>query len=323
MTGMRWVALAALYLVAALPLVTAAATGDDGTPRVQVSEGDITVLHQPGDERPAARVLEVAASRGNAVALRAGLSRLGPVRLYVASTDEEFRALTYGGVPDWGAGCAFPDRGVVVLRNPVAAPDPLKMEDVVVHEIAHVAAGRVLGAVRVPRWFHEGIAMTLAGEWRLPSSPALAAAAASGNLIPLGELDAAFPESSADAMLAYSESFYAVRFLMEEAGSATPAELLFVTASSGSFEEGLQALCGRTLPVFERDAVASFRSRFGWGLFLSRWNVLFVVLSLLLLTGGLVRLARSRRQLREWEAEERGRSVGGPRASRDSQSGWS
>ena len=123
-------------------------------------------------------------------------------------------------------------------------------------------------------------------------------------------------------MLAYSESFYAVRFLMEEAGNATPGALLFGIASAGSFEKGLEALSGRTLEVFERDAVASFRGRFGWGVFLSRWNVLFVALAVLLLAGGAVRLARSRRQLREWELEERGRSDATSRGVRRSDSGW-
>ena len=318
---MRLVTLTALCLAAAL--VCAAATDDGAAPRLELTEDGITVLHRRGEARSAAQVLDVAASRGRDVARRAGLADLGDVRIYVASSDEEFRALTYGGVPDWGAGCAFPDRGVVVLRNPVTAPDPLRMEDVVVHEIAHVAAGRILGDVRVPRWFHEGIAMTLAGEWRLPDSSTLAAAGASGELIPLGELDRGFPESTAGAMLAYSESFYAVRFLMDEAGSATPAALLSAVTSAGSFDRGLQALSGRTLAEFERDAVASFRGRFGWGMLLSRWNVLFVGLSLLLLTGGALRLARARRQLREWEAEERERLGVTPRAARGSQSGWS
>ncbi len=323
MTAMRWAAIAALCLAAGLPQVTAASPGDGESGRVRLSEGDFTVLHRSGDERQAARVLEVAASRGSAVALKAGLSQIGPVSIYIASTSEEFSELTYGGVPDWGAGCAFPERGVIVLRDPAAVPDPLRMEDVVAHEIAHVAAGRVLGEVRVPRWFHEGVAMTLAGEWRLPGSPGLAASAASGELIPLGELAEAFPAHSSDAMLAYSESFYAVRFLMEEAGGATPAELLHGVASSGTFEQGLQALCGRTLTDFERDAMASFRGRFGWGAFLSGWNVLFVVLSLLLLAGGAMRLARARRQLEEWDAQDRSRSGDGRRAGRDSQSGWS
>lgn len=320
---MRLVVLAVLVLATALPTVSSAASADDEAARVEVVDGDVTLLHQPGDERAAAQVLAVAASRGIDVARRAGLAELGPVRIYVASTAEEFMALTYGGVPDWGVGCAFPARGVIVLRNPLTAPDPLGMEDVIVHEVAHVAAGRVLKDVGVPRWFHEGIAMTLAGEWRLPDSSSLAAAGAGGNLVPLGELRAGFPADASEAMLAYSESFYAVRFLMEEAGSATTAELLATIASSGSFEHGLLALSGRTLPEFERAALASFRGRFGWGVFLSRWNVLFVGLSLLLLAGGLGRLARSRRQLREWEAEEAARHREGQGGRHGAQSGWS
>jgi len=314
-------------LCAAVPLVLVALTQAlgvtaDAPVRERLSRGDITVFYRAADARPAARVLEVAEGRGSSVAHSAGLAELGPVSIYVASTADEFRTLTYGGVPDWGAGCAFPDRGVIVIRNPVTAPDPLHMEDVVVHEIAHIAAGRVLGGVRVPRWFHEGIAMTLAGEWRLPRSSVLAGAGAGGGLIPLDELAGAFPSGAADAMLAYSESFYAVRFLMEEAGQATPAQVLSGIAAAGSFEEGVEALSGRTLPVFEREAVASFRGRFGWGVFLSRWNVMFVVLALLLVTGGALRLSRSRRKLREWELEERDRSAATGRAARRSDSGW-
>jgi len=315
-------ALCAAVVLGTIALAQVAGAALDAPARERLSRGDITVLYRAADARPAERILEIAVSRGSAVARSAGLSELGPVTIYVASTGDEFRTLTYGGVPDWGAGCAFPDRGVIVLRNPVTVPDPLHMEDVVVHEIGHVAAGRVLSGVHVPRWFHEGIAMTLAGEWRLPRSSVLAGASASGGLIPLDELAVGFPAGAADAMLAYSESFYAVRFLMEEAGSATPAEVLFGIAAAGSFEDGVAALSGRTLRVFERDALASFRGRFGWGVFLSRWNVLFVVLALLLLAGGAVRLARSRRLLREWELEESGRSRGGSVARRRSDSGW-
>ncbi len=307
--------------VALVPLAVAQAAAD-APARERLSRGDVTVFYRLADARPAARILEVAVSRGSAVAHSAGLAELGQVTIYVASTGDEFRVLTYGGVPDWGAGCAFPDRGVIVLRNPVTAPDPLHMEDVVVHEIAHIAAGRVLSGVHVPRWFHEGIAMTLAGEWRLPRSSVLAGAGAAGGLIPLDELAVAFPAGAADAMLAYSESFYAVRFLMEEAGPATPAEVLFAIAAAGSFEKGVEALSGRTLQVFERDALASFKGRFGWGVFLSRWNVMFVVLALLMLAGGAVRLARSRRLLREWELEESGRSHAAHRPARRSDSGW-
>jgi len=267
---------------------------------------EITVFHRAGEERPAARILEVASGRADAVAAAAGLESMGPVVIFVASTNAHFRTLTHDGVPDWGAGCAFPDRGLIVLKNPVTAPDPLHMEDVVVHEMAHVAAGRVLGEVQVPRWFHEGIAMSIAGEWRLPRSSMMAAAGASGGLIPLSELRGAFPEGGTAAMLAYTESFYAMRYLMSEAGDATPAQLLAAVADAGSFDGAVSSLTGRGLAEFESDAVSSFRRRFGWGVLLTRWNVGFGILALVLVVGGALRLRRSRVRLREMAEEEAG-----------------
>jgi hypothetical protein len=317
-----------LCLAAVAP--AASPPGEPGD-RIEMTEGDFTVIGPSGQQNAVSHVLHLAASRGSDVAERAGLPELGPVDIHIASTDEEFGLLTYGGVPDWGVGCAFPSRGVVVIRNPVTVPDPLGTEDVVAHEIAHIAAGRVLGDIRVPRWFHEGIAMTLAGEWRLPRSSALSSAGAGGRLIPLGDLRGPFPADASQAMLAYSESFYALRFLMDEAGSATPAEILLSVAASGGFETGIESLTGRTLAEFEHDAVASFRRRFGWGVLLSRWNVLFALLALLLLAGGALRLARSRRRMREWEEEELLRMMGGsvaprPAADRrdrgDKRTGW-
>jgi hypothetical protein len=316
-------AVAALVVLCAVCIWAGAhaAEADGAGSRLEARDGDFTVYYRAGEERAARVMLDVAASRGREVARRAGLAALGPVRIYVAGSDDEFRELTFGGVPDWGAGCAFPDRGVIVLRNPVTVPDPLHMEDVVVHEVAHIAAGRVLGDVRVPRWFHEGIAMTLAGEWRLPISASLASAGPSGELFPLSELAGRFPSGSGEAMLAYTESFHAVRYLMDEAGPATPAELLHGIAAAG-FEGGIRGLTGRTLAEFEEDAVASFRTRFGWGVFLTRWNVLFAALTVLVLAGGLLRLARGRRLLRQWEEEERARATGGRRRSGSPDSGW-
>jgi len=294
-----------LMLLTAAPSARATSTaGAEG--REQLRSGEITVFHRRDDWRPANRILEVAAGRAAAVAAAAGVDSLGPVAIFIASTDQEFSALTYSGVPDWGAGCAFPDRRLIVLRNPVTAPDPLHMEDVIVHEMAHVAAGQALNGVRVPRWFHEGIAMSVAGEWRLPRSSLLAGAGPSGELIPLGELRGAFPGSGAGAMLAYTESFYALRYLMSESGNATPAELLSAIAAAGDFDAAVRSLTGRDLAALERDAVGSFRRRFGWPVLLTRWNVGFAILALILIVGGSLRLRRYRVRLREWAEEEAG-----------------
>jgi hypothetical protein len=191
-----------------------------------------------------------------------------------------------------------------VVKSPAVLPDPLQMEDLVVHEIAHVVSGRALGDVRTPQWFEEGMAMTLAGEWRLPEAPRLAGAGASGELIPLSELRAGFPRGASGAMLAYVESYQAVSYLMERSGTATPAELIETIRSAGSFDAAMRDLYGASVEVFEEDALRSFGRRFGWGFLLTRWNVLFLAIALLLLLGGALRIRRSRERIRRWAEEE-------------------
>ncbi len=287
-----------------------------------VAERDgISVEYVESDARAAQRILEVAVERAPGLARDLGVAAVSPVKVYLAPSDEVFAELTRYGVPDWGVGCAFPDRGVVVLRSPLTVPRPLQMEDVVVHEIAHVAVGRMLQGVRVPRWFHEGVALTLAGEWRLPRSDAMVGTGAGGALLRLSDIAGAFPEDSGSAMLAYTESFYAVNFLMKESGASSVGEMVRAVTAAGSFESGLATLYGAPLERFEEDVVSSYGRRFGWGILLTRWNVLFAVLALLLLAGGLVRMARSRRKVREWEEED----LGIRRRSRrggDGSTGW-
>lgn len=318
-TPLRALALAFALTLASTFSSTASPSHDEAWLRLE--SGDLTVLYREDDARPAARMLEVASERSAVVARGVGLQHIGPLTIYVASSDQEYGELTSHGVPDWGVGCAFPRRGVVVLRSPLTVTYPLQMEDVVVHEMAHVAAGRVLGDVAVPRWFHEGVAMNIAGEWRLPQSSAQAGAGPGGRLIPLSDLSSTFPDGREDAALAYTESFYAVRYLMERAELGSTGEMLREIVAAGSFEDGVLALYGRGVPELQRDVMASFRGRFSWGVFLTRWNVLFVAIAVLVLAAGIVRMARARRKVSEWEAETAGLDAG-RRSTRDRDSGW-
>ena len=118
-------------------------------------------------------------------------------------------------------------------------------------------------------------------------------------------------------MLLYVESYQAVSFLMERSGTATPAGLVEAIRSAGSFEAAVERLYGASVEVFEEDALRSFGRRFGWGFLLTRWNVLFLAIALLLLLGGAVRIRRSRERIRRWEEEDlgEGASMGGRRRS--------
>ncbi len=321
--GLGWGVAIALHL--ALLLAWPGLPADGATEAEEAHEAweslsaqGLTVDHRKEDALYASRILDIYRQRGAGIANSMGLPSLTPLHVVIAASNEEFARETSAGVPDWGVGCAFPRRGLIVLKSPRIVNYPLQMEAVVVHEMAHVAAGRALKRVDVPQWFDEGVAMAIAGEWRLEQSPSLASAAASGHLIPLEALEHTFPSGSDAAALAYVESFQAVRFLMERTGITEPGDLVRLIAMEGDFDRALHASYGASRREFEEDLFDFFGRRFQWGLILRGGRPFFVVATGLFLVAVVLRTRRARRRMREWEAEERGEAAGGARRSGDS-----
>ena len=300
----------ALILVCLLSAGSAAADVNDSE-WLSMSAGEITVRHRTEDTQAAERILSVARESSVEIAREMGLDAFGPVTITIAATGEDFERETAGGAPDWGVGVASPRRGSVVIRSPRTVRYPLQMEQVVVHELAHVAVGRVLRGVWVPRWFHEGIAMAVAGEWRLGASQEVAAALAGGHLISLRDLRSSFPAGGRAAMLAYTESFYAVELIKRRSNASNSGELVRAIAEEGSFESALVELTGGDADDLEEALAAFVERRLGWSHLLLDGRVMFAGLAGLVLIAVVVRLRRSRKKMTEWaEAERAGREPG-------------
>jgi len=82
--------------------------------------------------------------------------------------EAEFRALTRGRLPHWGAGVAFPEEGRVLLRPFPGLADELPRT--ARHEIAHIVLHRRIRSP-APVWFHEGVAMWLRASGGWPTAP--------------------------------------------------------------------------------------------------------------------------------------------------------
>lgn len=295
-----------LTTLALLPALLAAAA--ETVVWDSVRDGDIEVRYAPEDARPARAVLGSAARLAPLVAREVGIPALGAITIVIAPDAAEFAALTSGGAPDWSVGCAFPTRGLVVVRSPRTDLSPLHLDQIIEHELAHVATGRALGDIRIPRWFDEGIATTVAGEWRLDENARLAAAARSDRLIPLAEITLAFPSDADDAALAYAQSFRAVELLIRESGANGIAGLIGAVGTSGSFEGGLRSLVGLGTDAFDEHFARSLRTRFRGPPVLLRGGLLFVALALLLAGAAASKALRGRRRVREWDEEDERRS---------------
>lgn len=292
-------------MTAGLALCLQALAAGATTPRWQtLSRGPRTVLFRSQDTAAAPRMLELAETAALAVASEMGERAGLPLTVVIASSDEEFRSVTGGAIPDWGVGAADAERSLVVLKSPRIVSYPLETGTVVLHEVAHVFAGRALAGVDCPRWFDEGVAMAVAGEWRLAESAALAGAVLTGRAHTLKSLEDGFPEDAHGAALAYAESFQAVRFLMQEAGLDAPGALVREVALQRDFEAAVRRLSGRSADSFEAGFRSFLRRRFGWGTLLTGTGAAFLAATCVFLAAALAKAARARRRLAELADEE-------------------
>ncbi len=285
--------------------VSPAASSETEAGRASIESEGVSATFAVSDRRLAEHVLAAVIEERDAMALRFPAADLEHVVVDVASSAEEFAELSYGGVPDWGVGCAILAERRIIVRSPREARVPYDLRTVLRHEIAHIAVSDVLGAVRAPRWFHEGAASAAAGEWRLEESAALAVGAWRGTLLLPSELERGFPENARQARLAYAESYQAILLLEKLGGADDVAELVGMIAREPSFDIALRRMTGADRVAFDALLLQRLRERFGLALLMRRGNLLFVASGVLVLIGAFLKWRRSRVRLAQWEREER------------------
>ena len=117
-------ALRTLVLVVCLIFSLAAcAVGRDGglEDRVSLTRDGVTMTFDRAEQRLAEKVLQIALEERVDLLSRFPRAEFQHLRVDLASSREDFAALSYGGVPDWGAGCAFDAERRIVVRPPQAA----------------------------------------------------------------------------------------------------------------------------------------------------------------------------------------------------------
>lgn len=304
-----------LALVAALLLLLPAA-GRATTAGFHDPEIAVRVFEVPDDPR-----LTVVAARGPAEGVAQELLRhvgedwafieavLGhtepsPLEIRVGYGKATFHGLQPPGVrvPGWAAGVAFSRLGVVVLDGQ-AAGRAGSVRTVLRHELAHVALGRLVEG-RVPRWFNEGFALQVAGEWSAARSGVVARAVMARALIPLEDLDDDWPHSPTDVNLAYAQSASMVGHLLGiEEGDAL-RRLVARLREGEPFHPALRAAFGKPFALLEAEWKTSLQRRYGWLALFMDTELLLAGAAVVLVVGGAFTWRRRRRRLAQMEAEE-------------------
>jgi hypothetical protein len=229
-----------------------------------------------------------------------GLTEAGPpITVMLVSEDSPAARQS----PSWVAGFADGDAGLIVIfpaRTPSYPYD--SMEALLHHEVTHVLVRRAAPGADVPRWFHEGLAMTLEHTWGLRDRSELALAVVGGEQT-LATLDADFRGSAATAARAYGVAGAFVRDLISRHGTEFPARLLVSMRSGARFDEAFSA--ATSLPLADAERLFWRDSWWYRVVPVLTSSIVLWMLIVLLAVSARRRRAKRRRALREqWETEE-------------------
>jgi hypothetical protein len=232
---------------------------------------------------------------------------LGHALVRVARTPEQMSELSPRGAPPpaYAAGVAYPSLRLIVLT--LQAPDTWEAPDlseVLGHELSHLALADAISGHEVPRWFDEGVAIHESGELYLKRWTELWNASLARRLIPLPELDRAFPSDQAQVSVAYAESADVVRFLMREADRARFGSLIQRVRAGVAFDRALGDAYGTDVRTLEYQWREDVGRRFGLVPALTGGGLLWVLIAALSVAAWAKRRQHAKAKLAMWAREE-------------------
>ena len=243
------------------------------------------------------------------IAETVGLTVQGPpIRVVLApETSDVARKMDswVAGFASNGEGPEANDEMVVLFPERTPSYPNSSLEDVLRHEVAHVWIGRASAQRPIPRWFNEGLAMSVERGWRLTDEGQFVYQLALGVRPSLNELDRMFGGSRSDQTRAYALSGALVHDLLQQKGNDTGAAILMRMRDGASFEHAFEVVLGRT----PEEAESDFWNR--QRLWVSRLPLLTSSTTLWLAITGLALLAIARRIMKnraiekKWEEEEK------------------
>ncbi len=233
-----------------------------------------------------------------------------PIDIWVAEDADAFAR----GFPEpnpmseWAAGVTFLREQRVILRAHGTAV--LTLMETFDHELAHVLAhtydhGLAHGSARsLPRWFHEGLAIWLAGESVLSRLQTALQAASSGQLLDYEELARGFPNQGKKVEIAYALSALFVKRMVHDAGPGAVVGLLHDAGAGVPFDAAFLQRVGVTpAEHFARldDDLEASSSPF---MFLSDGNFLWGLMTVLFIFVAWYKIRDRRRQMARLAASE-------------------
>jgi len=231
---------------------------------------------------------------------RAGLRVPLQVRITLVPEDAPRARAT----PAWVVGFASGTQEIVIFPGRPGAYPHDSLEAVVWHEVTHLALAAQAGDARLPRWFHEGVAMSVEKGWGVRDQAQLVLASAGRpDLADLARLFDA--NTRADSTVAYQVAAALVSDLRHRHGATAPGAIVDRAAQGAPFAEAFARETGELPEAAAARVWQVYRRWTSWLPVVASPSSTWVVIMALALLAFLARLRTRRRRRRQWEEEDR------------------
>jgi len=197
----------------------------------------------PVQQKLADRAVSVLGASFFRIAKVLGAYPSAPINVVLYS-EKQFHDIT--GAPEWAAG-GFDGQIRVPVRG--AAQNLAEFDRVLTHELTHAMLKNIVSR-KVPAWLNEGLALYFEGRDAALSERRLAAARL---FVPLALLQTSFIGlNTAQAVVAYDESAFAARALVDRIGPAGLGQLLQDLDAGQTMDQSLERF-GITFAAWESE----------------------------------------------------------------------
>lgn len=207
-------------------------------------------------------------------------------------------------VPDWITGLALGDRNIVIFPERVLAYPYDSLESVVRHEVAHLALNVKAAGEPLPRWFHEGVAVSVDAGWgpsaQLRLLVAMLARPDIAELTRLFTLD-----SQSETTQAYLLAAVLANDLRERHGANIPGVIAAAVATGAPFAQAFRQATGETPDQSAAHAWASYRRWTAWVPAVTSPSAAWTLILALAFAAFIAQRRRRMRRRRQWDDEDR------------------
>ena len=228
-----------------------------------------------------------------------------PVTIYVAENENDFKSKLGSDFPDWGIGAAISEHNLIVLKSPAKFRYNRPFSEVLEHELAHIFLDKKSGNAVPPRWMDEGFAMLESREWRIGQDILIVRAVFTNSIIPLTQIENLNSFNDSKAELAYTVSYLALSYFLDEYGKESFFKLLNYLSSGQTLDFAFLKATGESYIDFQAGFVNYLKKKYNWLAFFGD-NILFwLVLAFLLVFLYFMKRYYNRKTLKRWEYEDK------------------